>query len=43
MMEKIERLYEIALQKVLDFPKTVVITVIALFVQCIVNTFFSWR
>jgi len=40
MMEKIERLYEIALQKVLGFPKTVVVSVLALFFAALITLSF---
>jgi cobalt-zinc-cadmium resistance protein CzcA len=40
MMEKIERLYEIALQKVLGFPKTVIVSVLALFFAALITLSF---
>ncbi len=40
MMEKIERVYEAALQKVLVFPKTVVLIVIALFISALITLSF---
>ncbi len=40
MMEKIERLYELALQKVLGFPKTVVVSAITLFVGALITLSF---
>ena len=40
MMEKIEGIYEAALEKVLGFPKTVVLTVIALFISALITLSF---